>query len=245
MSASKSRPSRNSHFRIIDWRAESAKHGLIPGCDPQPEAPAGFESFGAIDIERAADEKFDPDPSLTNATSIGFYFEYDGIRIVFSGDTDDARLIKSLRTRAEAEGGRLRLDALKVAHHGSRRNISTAFLSLIDCRRYLISTNGARHGHPNETAMARILKYGGVDKEIAFNYRDRARRWDVAQWRQKYRYRILAPADAAPDGALTSGEKPRRTAILDIGVDADGGAGPGRALGGDSLTVKTVSCAAG
>jgi hypothetical protein len=185
------------------WRAECAKHGLTPGRDPQPETPTGFESFGAIDVERAADEKFDPDPSLTNATSIGSYFEYDGIRIVFTGDADNARLIKSLRTRADADGSRLRLDALKVAHHGSRRNISTEFLSLIDCRRYLISTNGVRHGHPNETAMARILKYGGTDKEIAFNYRTRAQRWDNAQWRQRYGYRILAPATAAPDGLLT------------------------------------------
>jgi beta-lactamase superfamily II metal-dependent hydrolase len=187
---------------IPKWTAECNKNGLIPGRDPVPEPPAGFESFGPIDIDVLGDEKFDADPSPTNVTSIGFYFEFDDVRIVFTGDADDARLVKSLKPRAEKEGGRLRLDALKVAHHGSRRNISKDLLAMLDCRRYLISTSGARHGHPNDTAMARILKYGGADKEIVFNYRSRAAKWDVAHWREKYSYGVAKPLEDAADGFL-------------------------------------------
>jgi beta-lactamase superfamily II metal-dependent hydrolase len=191
---------------VPKWTTECAKNGLIPGRDPVPEPPAGFESFGPIDIDVLAEEKFDPDPSPTNVTSIGFYFEFDDVRIVFTGDADDARLVKSLKPRAEKEGGRLRLDALKVAHHGSRRNISKDLLAILDCRRYLISTSGAGHDHPNDTAMARILKHGGTDKEITFNYRSRGAKWDVADWRDKYSYRVVAPVAGAVDGFLAIDE---------------------------------------
>lgn len=41
-----------------------------------------------------------------------------------------------------------------------------------------MSTSGARHDHPNEIAIARILKHGGAEKELVFNYRDPAAVWD-------------------------------------------------------------------
>jgi hypothetical protein len=142
----------------------------------------GFEGFGAVDIEALAVTPFDRDTSRTNITSIGFLLEYNGVRMVFTGDGDDA---------------------LKVAHHGSDGNISRELLELIDCPRYLISTNGARHGHPDDVAMARILKFGGARKEIVFNYRDRAALWVNADWKESYGYTVVAPAAADPDGFVT------------------------------------------
>jgi hypothetical protein len=183
------------------WVKECERHGLIPGKDPVPPVP-GFESFGTLDVDALAAEPFVPDGSKTNLTSIGFLLEFDGRRIVFTGDADDRRLVASLEPLASAEGGRLRIDALKVAHHGSDHNLSTDLLDLLDCRRYLISTSGAKHAHPNDIAMARILKHGGPDKQLVFNYRDRAARWDVEALRSKYDYTVLAPP-AAEDGFVT------------------------------------------
>jgi beta-lactamase superfamily II metal-dependent hydrolase len=183
------------------WVKECARHGLIPGKDPVPAVP-GFESFGSVDIDALTAAPFTPDKSKTNVTSIGFLFEYDGKRIIFTGDADDRRLASSLRPLAAAEGGRLRVDALKVAHHGSDNNLSTDLLDLLDCNRYLISTSGARHAHPNEVAMARILKHGGPDKQLVFNYRQRAALWDVEDLRSKYHYTVVAPPETE-DGFVT------------------------------------------
>ena len=153
----------------------------------------GFESFGTVNIDALSAGPFTPDGSKTNVTSIGFLFEFDGKRIVFTGDADDGRLVASLQPLAAAEGGRLRIDALKVAHHGSDHNLSTDLLDLLDCKRYLISTSGARHSHPNETAIARILKHGGPGKELVFNYRDRATRWDVEALKSNW-LRVRGPS---------------------------------------------------
>ena len=178
---------------IPTWTTECRKQGLIPGQDPEEPPPPGWESFGPIDVAVLAEEDFEADPSLANQTSIAFLFEYDGVRILFTGDADDQRLIDSIRPLADAEGGRLRLDALKVSHHGSRKNLSKGLLELIDCERYLISTSGARHKHPDPVAMARILKFGGADKELIFNYEDRALRWDIASMREEFGYCVTKP----------------------------------------------------
>ena len=146
----------------------------MPGIAARPLPPEGFETFGAGDVDTLAATPFRADTSKTNATSISFLFECNGVRILFTGDGGDGRIVKSLTPIAQAEGGRLRLDALKVAHHGSAGNISQRLLDLIDCPRYLISTNGDRHAHPDPIAIARILVHGGPDKELVFNYRERA-----------------------------------------------------------------------
>jgi hypothetical protein len=196
-------PDRRLLERLIPlWEKECARHGLIPGTDPETPAPDGFERFGPLDVDALAATPFKADGSKTNATSIAFLFEYEGVRILFTGDGDEAKIVESIRPLAEAEGGRLRLDALKVPHHGSAGNISQKLLDLIDCPRYLISTNGDRHEHPDPVAMARILVHGGKQKELVFNYRDRAAIWDVPKLREKYGYTVTT-ASADQDGSIT------------------------------------------
>jgi beta-lactamase superfamily II metal-dependent hydrolase len=198
-------PDRAALERLVpDWAKECAKNGLIPGRDPEqiPEVP-GFEHFGGVNVEQLAATPFRPDTSKTNLTSIGLLFEFEDKRLVLTGDADDRRLVASLRPRAEAAGGKLHLDVLKVAHHGSDHNLSKELLDLIDCDRYLISTSGARHAHPNEIAMARILKHGGDRKEIVFNYRDRAALWDIEALKERFGYTVTAAAPDAEDGFVT------------------------------------------
>ncbi|MFE2856591.1 MBL fold metallo-hydrolase [Streptomyces lavendulae] len=186
------------------WETKCAEAGLIPGVDPQERRPVpGIEHFGAVDVPALAAAPFVRDGSATNRTSIGLLFSFEGTRIVLTGDADDRRLAASLRPRAEAEGGRLRIDALKVAHHGSAHNLSNELLGLLDCGRYLISTNGRIHGHPDDIAVARILQHGGETKDLVFNYRERAANWDLAALQEQFGYRVVEPAAPDEDGFVT------------------------------------------
>lgn len=155
-----------------------------------------------MNVDQLAASAFKPDTSKTNISSISLLFEFEDKRVVLTGDADDRRLVASIRPRAEAEGGRFHVDALKVAHHGSDHNLSNELLDLIDCDRYLISTSGARHDHPNEIAIARILKHGGAEKELVFNYRDRAAMWDDAGLKDRFGYTVTAPERDAEDGFI-------------------------------------------
>ena len=195
-------PDRDQLSALIPvWEKECGKEGLMPGQEAK-EPPHGYEQFGAVDVDHLADQSFVPDTSKTNSTSIGFLFEYDGARLVFTGDGDDARLRSSLQPLANAEGGRLRIDALKVSHHGSKANLSKKTLAILECATYIISTDGSRHEHPDDVAMARILKYGTAPKEIAFNYLSRAANWRNPEWQTRYGYTLRYP-EPDHDGYLT------------------------------------------
>jgi beta-lactamase superfamily II metal-dependent hydrolase len=177
------------------WHKECQKAGLIPGIAAQrPPPPAGLERFGRVDIDQLADQPFIPDRSEPNGTSIAILARYGAQRILLAADAHADRLIESVRPLATAEGGRLRLDAFKLPHHGSKYNVCPELLDLVSCPRYLVSTNGSYFDHPDTVAIARVIKHGGDYLEIIFNYRsDEALLWNNPRWQQRFGYRTTYP----------------------------------------------------
>lgn len=115
-------------------------------------------------------DKFEEDPSVYNGSSIAFLLEVENTRMLFLGDAHDQVVVESLKELGFSEANKLQLDLVKVSHHGSQYNTSSEFISLLQSSRYVISTNGSRHGLPNKRAIARIIK--GTDGQICFNYRN-------------------------------------------------------------------------
>jgi beta-lactamase superfamily II metal-dependent hydrolase len=170
--------------------------GAHPG-DRGPAAPTpeGFERFGRIDIDELASQPFTPDRAKPNGTSIAILAKYRGRCVLLAADAHPDRLVESLRPLAAAEGRRLRLDALKLPHHGSEYNVSFELLDLVSCPRYLISTNGSYFDHPDAMAIARVIKHGGDHPELIFNYRsDETLRWNNSRWQQRFGYRTTYPS---------------------------------------------------
>jgi hypothetical protein len=179
-----------------EWRKEVTAAGMIPGQPAiQPARPAGYEVMGGrIDVATLADTVFEEDPSKPNGSSIALLAEYDGRRALLTGDAHVGRLVEALRPLAGAEGGRLRLDAMKLSHHGSKHNLSSELIGLLDCRRYLVSTNGSYFGHPDREAIARVIKYGGANVEIAFNYiSEQTKAWNIQRLRDQWGYLATYP----------------------------------------------------
>ena len=64
-----------------------------------------------------------------------------------------------------------RLDAelVKLSHHGSKKNTNQELLDIVNSHRFIISTNGNIHNHPNKEALSRIIKNPKRDnREIEF-----------------------------------------------------------------------------
>jgi hypothetical protein len=98
--------------------------------------------------------------------------EFAGRSVLLGADAYPTVLARSIdRLLAGRGAGRLALDLVKVPHHGSRNNVSKALLDRLDCRHYLVSTNGDRYKHPDREAIARIVRYGGDTPVLHFNYR--------------------------------------------------------------------------
>ena len=101
--------------------------------------------------------RFGKDSSVPNGSSIAFLLEYDGKAMVFTGDAHADVLTESIERLIDERGGqRLRLDAFKVSHHGSVNNITPELLDMIKCSRFLVSTDGSLHDHPNTACLELI-----------------------------------------------------------------------------------------
>jgi hypothetical protein len=132
------------------WEREVREAGLVPGAAPPPPAPAAPDVLGEgpLDPETLAARRFSGDPSEANGSSIAFLAEHEGASVLFTGDAFAGVLAQGLRRLAAERGTRrLSVDAFKVSHHGSRNNLSPELLEVLDCPRFLFSTNGRRYRH--------------------------------------------------------------------------------------------------
>lgn len=152
------------------------------------------------DVEALSDAKFDGDESKPNGSSIAFLAEYEGKRALLAGDAHAEVMQASIERLLEgSDAPRLPVDVFKISHHGSQNNLSVELLRVIDCSRYIISTNGARHNHPDPEAIARILTDGGDDPLLLFNYdNEQQARWDDDELRDEHGYRTQYPSEDAP-----------------------------------------------
>lgn len=133
------------------------------------------------EIDAALKKQAKPDKAAANGSSIAFLLEYAGISTLFLGDAHPDVVSDSIK-RLLVERGveRLAVDAIKIAHHGSKGNTNDELLSLIECPNYLISTSGAIFKHPDQEAIQRIIaRNRHQPTTLYFNYRSAfTEHWD-------------------------------------------------------------------
>lgn len=120
-------------------------------------------------LERLNDNLFYQDESPTNASSLSLLIEFKDKKMLFLGDSIPSDVVSTLNKLGYSNKNKLNLDVVKVSHHGSKQNTSKEFLEMITCDKFLISTDGRRHGHPDKEALARII-YSQNCPELIFNY---------------------------------------------------------------------------
>ena len=92
--------------------------------------------------------------------------------MLFGADAHARVLADALKRYARRVGEvRPRFDLVKLSHHGSNANVSTKLLALIDCRRWLISTNGDNFAHPDDAAFAKVITTSDGPVTFFCNYR--------------------------------------------------------------------------
>lgn len=188
------------------WEKECKKAGLTPGdvegADEALEADRRLRPRrlgAAINVENLAGEPFASDTAPANGSSIAFLAEHDGKAVLFAADAHSPVLEASLKRLLKTRGlKRLKLDAFKVSHHGSKFNNSHALIGMLDCPRFLFSSDGKRFQHPDPETVARILvDRKGKETELWFNYRSEENQvWEVATLARQWRYKPHYPSSA-------------------------------------------------
>ncbi|WP_297427928.1 MBL fold metallo-hydrolase [Clostridium sp.] len=122
-----------------------------------------FETLIEEEIKRT-----DKDASKSNGACIAFILEYRGKKLLFLGDAHDDIISDSLEKYKEL-GNSLDFDVVKISHHGSIKN-NFMWIEKIKSKKYLISTDGKKHGHPNKEVIAKVIQYNNENKIFYFNY---------------------------------------------------------------------------
>jgi hypothetical protein len=190
------------------WRKELERfknrdsHTLAGKPKPLPVSdPASFN------VEELAGSKEKPDPSVANGSSIAVLAEFDGRAALLTGDAHAEVMAASIKRLLAERGsaGRLRLDAMKLSHHGSTNALTKELLDVIECPQYLISSDGSKFYHPDREAVARVIFYGGRNPKLIFNYRSEMNGiWGEPVLRDKYGYQTDYPDDGKAGGKRVS-----------------------------------------
>jgi len=185
------------------WEKDVDKHGLRPGdlegaweqlLNRTRYHPAEGILGAAGEIDERLLRQLKTDQSAANGSSIAFLLEFQGKSCLMMGDAHASTLANSIEKLIPHDQKRLRVDAVKVSHHGSKSNISKRLMNLLDAKHYLISTNGDRHEHPDPEAIEVIIQGSLQDPVLWFNYRSRyTLPWEPANHPELRHYSVKYP----------------------------------------------------
>lgn len=174
------------------WATEVRSAGMVPGVPPKKLATVrpGMQALGIRDIQRLADTPVDVDTAKANGSSIAMLVEFEGKRLLLGADAHPSVLLAGIRQIQPV--GRLIVDVFKAPHHGSAANVTDELLDAIEPKTVVFSSNGARFKHPDEIAIARVVrKYEGQGVELVFNYETEFNRlWKSKPLQRKWGYSV-------------------------------------------------------
>lgn len=147
-----------------------------------------------LDVADLAAEPLKPDKAPANGSTIAVLAEFGPKSCLLTGDAHPDVFEEGLRRVCkDRKIDRVAVDALKVPHHGSRFNVSTGALDLVETDKYLFSTNGTQTEHPHLEGVARTI-VRGAHSTLYFNYRSKfTTPWDDGRLRRKHDYKTVYP----------------------------------------------------
>lgn len=170
----------------VEEMGEALEKGRLTKVSP------GLESMGSRyapdleneeDLETLAEKSNVADNSPANGGSIALLLEYKDRKVVLAGDAFPVDLVEAIGAVSGTE--RLRLDAFKLPHHCSRKNVLKPLIEAVDCGCWLISMDGTQFRHPDAIALAQVITFSKVRTPILlFNVPSEFNVWcDNAGWR--------------------------------------------------------------
>ena len=176
------------------WSKVITEAELVPGQVHDEVISEGLllSAEPPLEIETLSSTKFRSDTAVANGSSIALLAEYKGKRCLLGADAFAPVMAASLKRLLKLEGReKIKLEAFKLSHHGSRGNTSKTLLDLVDCNRYFFSSNGKRFRHPHRESVARVIKFGGPSPTLYFNYHTKINEvWENEELIERYDYRV-------------------------------------------------------
>jgi beta-lactamase superfamily II metal-dependent hydrolase len=141
---------------------EISLHDLKDSSDVNVSATLEEEN-NQLSLKDLAKIPYSPQKTITadifNSSSIAMLIETKDCALLLLSDSRPEIILEALRKYKFSSSNKLKVDLVKISHHGSKNNTSNEVLDLIDCDTFVLSTNGgdARSKHPNRETIARII----------------------------------------------------------------------------------------
>ena len=100
------------------------------------------------------------DKSVPNLSSIVCLVELDGKKILLTGDARGDFVLEGLRKANILKDGTLKVNVLKVPHHGSEHNLERGFFEVIIADTYVFSADG-KYGNPDREPLDWLIQARG------------------------------------------------------------------------------------
>lgn len=157
-------------FKILSPNDEKLKKLLIKwGKEAASSLTSEENDYHNTIEELSENDEFKEDKSIHNGSSIAFILEILDKKMLFLGDAHPSTIIEKLIEYGFSEENKLKLDFVKLSHHASKANTSSELLKLIDCKKFIVLTDGSFHGLPNKITFSRIFNIND-NSELYFNY---------------------------------------------------------------------------
>jgi len=112
----------------------------------------------SVDTAKSSIDTCNDDPSPYNQSSIVLLYEPEsGKKVLFTGDTSRASLVQMTKDYPEIKN----IDLLKVPHHGSKHNLNSAIIDILQPKTSYVSARGCKK-HPSSAVVNYLSKYGNV-----------------------------------------------------------------------------------
>lgn len=140
------------------------------------------------------------DDTATNGSAIAFIIEHQSFKLLFLADAHPSVIIQNLKEHYSEEEFPIKFDLIKISHHGSKNNTSPELLKYIDSEKYIFSTNGLIHNHPDKETIARIIsRETKFTRTLYFNYPlDSINDFKNDSLNDRYNYKIIEGSHDKP-----------------------------------------------
>jgi beta-lactamase superfamily II metal-dependent hydrolase len=163
---------------IAKWEAEKILEQYIDDNRNANEKVARKVKDDSLRISDYFDMKesiHKPEKDLLNSSSIAFLLEYENIKWLMLGDSNPTIIEQQLKSAGNGEQNKLKVNYVKLSHHGCKHNTSISLLKMIECSKYVISTNGnGPYYHPDKETIAKLVQHSSRDADgyidIYLNY---------------------------------------------------------------------------
>lgn len=147
------------------------------------------------------------DKSIPNLSSIVLLAEAEGKTMLLTGDARGDKILKGLQLvglLGPGKHSKMRVDLLKVPHHGSANNLETSFFRRITADHYVFSGNG-EHGNPERESLEMLFTARGNDPFVMhFTYPideidvEREKDWKKERAKEKAKKKTKIREDWSP-----------------------------------------------